>query len=395
MELTIRDSDLTRKARRKIFGGRYRRQFCALEADALCDRARRRAGLEDFGDPPLEPALSTLLNSLQKEAHLHRLGRFLIYTHLLEMLETRLRLVDAWRGQAKTLATSRIERPIFITGLPRSGSTFLHELLAQDPDNRSPQVWEVMFPIPAPEPKQSFCDSRRLRTAASLWWFRRLAPHIDALYPLRACSPHECIAIHSFTFLSEEFVSTCRVPSYEAFLHATDLSSVYVWEKRFLQHLQSRRPTKRWVLKSPDHVYGLKELFSVFPDALIIQMRRDPVEVLRSDVQLTEVLHGFYARPDDRTELRIRVTRALAGMDERCRNFRNLHPELRDRFFDLEYSDLIADPVQVVRQIYRHFGIPLPELTTQRVRHLASKRSRYRTGRNLSFADLGLSTPSA
>jgi len=389
MELTISDGDLTRKVRRKIFGGRCRCSFWALEADALRARAQLRTGLEDFGDPPLEPALSTLLNSLQQEADLHPLGSFLIYTHLLEILETRLRLADAWRSQPETLTPSRIERPIFITGFPRSGSTFLHELLAQDPDNRPPLVWEVMFPLPAPELARSFCDSRRLRTAARLWWFRRLAPHVDKVYPMRACSPHECVAIHSHTFLSEEFVATCRVPSYEAFLHSTDLRPAYAWEKRFLQHLQSRRPTKRWVLKSPDHVYGLEELFLVFPDALIIQTHRDPLPVLRSDVQLTRVLQGLYARPDDLSDLQTRTARSLAGMEKRCRRFRTLHPELADRFFDLDYSDFVSDPVTAVRQIYRQFEIPLTELTIQRVCQLASKRSRYPSQHNLSLNVLG------
>jgi hypothetical protein len=389
MELTIGDGDLTRKVRRKIFGGRYRCRFWALEADALCARARLRTGLEDFGDPPLEPALSTLLNSLQQEADLHPLGRFLIYTHLLEILETRLRLADAWRSQPETLTPSRIERPIFITGLPRSGSTFLHELLSQDPHNRSPQVWEVMFPLPAPELTRRFCDSRRLRTAARLWWFRRLAPHVDKVYPMRACSPHECVAIHSQTFLSEEFVATCRVPSYEAFLRATNLRPAYAWEKRFLQHLQSRGPTKRWVLKSPDHVYGLEQLFSVFPDALIIETHRDLLAVLRSDVELSRVLHGLYGKPADVSDLRARAMRSLAGMEARCRRFRTLHPELADRFFDLEYADLISDPVTAVRRIYRQFKIPLTELTIQRVRQLASNRSRYPSQQNLSLNDLG------
>jgi hypothetical protein len=391
MELTIGGEELTRQARRKIFGGRCCRRFWTLEADALCARARHGTRLEDFADPPLEPALSTLLNSLQREADLHPLGRFLIYTHLLEILETRLRLADAWRSGPETLATSRIERPIFITGLPRSGSTFLHELLAQDRDNRSPQVWEVMSPLPAPELSPSLLEWRRHRTAARLWLFRRLAPHIDEVYPIRACSLHECVAIHSFTFLSEEFVSTCRVPSYEAFLRATDLGPAYVWEKRFLQHLQLHRPTKRWVLKSPDHVYGLEELFFVFPDALIIQTHRDPLAVLRSDVQLTRVLQSLYARPDDLSQLHTRATRTLATMEERCRRFRTLHPELADRFFDLEYSDLVCDPVTAVRRIYRRFEIPLTELTIQRVRRLASNRSRYPTGRNPSLADIGLS----
>jgi Sulfotransferase family len=386
MELTIGVEGPTRRSRRGSFGRiRRRRRFCVFEAEALCAAARRRNSLEDFGDPPLEPALSTLLNSLEEEASLHRLGRFLLYAHLQEILETRLRLACAWQGTPNAFTTSRIERPIFITGMPRSGSTFLHELLAQDSDNRSPQVWEVMFPLPAPELRGSIFDSRRLRTAARLWWFRRLAPQVDEVYPMRACSPHERVAIHSFTFLSEEFVSTCRVPSYEAFLRSTDLVPAYAWEKRFLQHLQSRSRTKRWVLKAPDHVHGLEELFSVFPDALIIQTHRDPLAVLGSDVQLTRVLQSLYARPSDLSELRARATRVLAEMEERCRRFRDRHPELANRFVDLDYSELVSDPVTAIRRIYWQFEIPLIEPTIERVRHLASKRSRYVGQHNLSL----------
>jgi hypothetical protein len=392
MDLTIGGDQSTKEARRKILSGTRRRRFYGFEAKALCAAARGRTGLADFGDPPLEPALSTLLNSLEEEANLHRLGRFLIHTHLLDILETRLRLTRAWRGCLETLATSRIERPIFITGIPRSGSTFLCELLAQDSDNRSPRVWEVMFPLPAPGLRHSLHDSRRLRAAARLWWFRRLAPHVDEVYPIRACSPHECVAIHSHTFLSEEFVSTCRVPSYEAFLRATDLGPAYVWEKRFLQHLQLHRPTKRWVLKSPDHVYGLEQLFSVFPNALIIQTHRDPLAVLRSDVQLTRVLQSLYARPDDLNELRTKATRTLAGMQERCRQFRDRHPELADHFVDLDYSDLVSDPVTALRRIYWQFEIPLTQTTIERVRQLALSRARYPRHQNLSLTDLGGST---
>lgn len=394
MEQTISTGELTEKARRKIFGETQHRLW-PLQAETLCARACRRTGLDDFGDLPLEPALSTLLNSLEEEANLHPLGRFLMYGHLLEILETRLRLIQAWRDQGETLAASPIERPIFITGVPRSGSTFLHELLVQDPDNRSPRVWEVMFPLPAPEAGRNFRDPRLRRTAARLWWFRRLAPRVDKVYPMRACSPHECVAIQSFTFLSEEFASTCRVYSYEAFLRSTDRGPAYLWEKRFLQHLQSRRPTKRWVLKSPDHVYGLEELFSVFPDALIIQTHRDPVEVLSSDVQLTGVLQSLYGRPASLDERRVRATRSLVGMEEQCQQFRDLHPELADRFVDLDYPELVSDPVTAVRRIYRQFEIPLTEPTTARMQELASSRSRYPIRRNLSLADLELSAPPA
>src|ERR1700759_2680432 len=129
-------------------GDVFSRQFWTLNAEVLCAEARQRTGLVDFGDPPIETALSTLVNSLELEADLHPLGRFLMWVHLRGLLETRLRLTRAWREHLEAMDTSLIERPVFITGMPRSGSTFLHELMAEDPENRAPRVWEVIFPIP-------------------------------------------------------------------------------------------------------------------------------------------------------------------------------------------------------------------------------------------------------
>jgi Sulfotransferase family len=256
------------------------RRLWLLESDSLCAEARRRTRLEDFGDPPIEPALTILVNSLETEADLHPHGRLLMRVHLQELLETRLRLTQAWNGLSEVPEVSVIERPVFITGIPRSGSTFLHELLAEDPENRAPRVWEVMFPIPTRRKHPKKVDPRVRRAEACLWWFRRLAPGADSVYPIRAWTPHECVAIHSYTLLSEEFVSTCHVPTYEAFLHAADLGPIYRWQRRFLQYLQIGHSNSRWVLKSPDHIYGLDKLLAVFPDAAIIQTHRNPVEVV-------------------------------------------------------------------------------------------------------------------
>jgi len=230
--------------------------------------------------------------------------------HLRELLETRLRLTHAWSGRSETDA-SAIKRPIFITGMPRSGSTFLHELLAEDPENRAPRVWEVMFPLPTESERSKKLDPRVRKAEGCLWWFRRLAPGADSVYPIRAYSPHECVAIHSYTLSSEEFVSTCRVATYEEFLHAADLGPAYLWQKRFLQHLQLGSPERPWVLKSPDHVYGLDKLLTFFPDAAIIQTHRNPVDVLRSQIQLTQVLEAMYARPVAHNQLGISEARKI------------------------------------------------------------------------------------
>jgi len=347
--------------------------------------------LEDFGDPPIEPALSILVNSLELQADLHPLGRFLMRVHLLELLETRLRLVQAWSERSQTRRGSPIQRPIFITGMPRSGSTFLHELLAEDPENRAPRVWEVMFPLPAQNGVRNEVESRVRKAEASLWWFRRLAPRADSVYPMRAWTPHECVAIHSHTFLSGEFVSICYMPTYQAFLHAADFSSTYNWQKRFLQHLQLDSPTRRWVLKSPDHIFALEGLLAVFPDALIIQTHRDPLEVLRSSSELTHVLQGLFGRVASLDQLGVREARMLAEGIQRIMRFRDGHPELATRFIDVTYRELVSDPLAIVRQIYQHFDILLTERAAERMQRMASNRSRYqRNNGSPTLAKLGL-----
>jgi len=373
-----------------MLGDAVSRRLCSLEGKALCAGARRRTGLGDFGDPPVEPALSVLVSSLEREADLHPLGRFLMRSHLRSILETRLRLAAAWAGRLEALEASPIQRPVFITGMPRSGSTFLHELLAEDPDNRAPRVWEVMFPAPPPGAERRQRDPGVRKAAACLWWFRRIVPQADSVYPVRACTPHECVAIHSFTLLSEEFVSTCRVPTYEAFLRSEGLGPAYEWQKRFLQHLQRRCPAKRWVLKSPDHAYGLEELFSVFPDAVIIQTHRDPLEVLRSSSQLIAALQSLFARPGNHGQIAAREARVLAGAMERFIRFRDVHPGLAGRFIDVKYSELASDPLAAVRRIYQQLEIPLTEVAAGRIRRLISNRSRHRGHRtNRTLADLG------
>jgi hypothetical protein len=383
MSSPLRDKSPERNLSRRIW---------PLTLEGLCAEARKRTGLEDFGEPSLEPALSVLLNSLETEANLRPLGRFLIRTHLRGLLETRLRLAEVWRRQSGVLESTPIARPIFITGMPRSGSTFLHELLAEDPGNRVPRVWELMFPVADAEPRRSGRDPRVRKAAANLWWFRRLAPGADSIHPMRAESPHECVAIQSYTLMSEEFISMCRVPGYETFLHAADFRPVYAWQRRFLQYLQASGPARQWVLKAPDHVRTLEALFAAFPDAVVIQTHRNPLEVLESLTRMIEVLHGLFSTPGERTQIAAREARMLAEGMERSLRFRDAHPELAGRFLDFHYSEIVSDPLGVVGRVYEQVGRPLTEVAERNMRELAASRSRYRRrgAASPSLADLGL-----
>jgi len=375
-------------------GDRLSRRLWSLQSEALCEEARRRTGLRDFGDPPVEPALSILVKSLELEADLHPLGRFLIWTHLRELLKTRLRLTQEWIRRSEALEVSQIRRPVFITGMPRSGSTFLHELLAEDAENRVPRVWEVMFPIPDHHSTRSEVESRVRKAEACLWWFHRLAPRANSVYPMRAWTPHECVAIHSYTLLSEEFAMICRVPAYEAFLRESNFAPAYAWQKRFLQYLQLSCPPKQWILKSPDHVHTLEHLLTVFPDAVVIQTHRNPVEVLRSSMQLTEVLEGTFSRAEDPAQTRRREARSLAEHIEGITSFREAHPKLDGRFIDIKYHELVADPLTVVREIYQRLDKRLTKMAAARMQSLASKRSRYK-GRygSRTLENLGMDGP--
>ena len=370
----------SRAAGWKTLGDNISRRLWLLESDFLCADARRRTGFADFGDPPIDPVLSILVKSLEQEADLHPLGRFLMRVHLRELLEIRLRLTQAWSGRWEELESSVIQRPIFITGMPRSGSTFLHELLAEDPDNRAPRFWEVMFPLRIESKSSSKVDPRVRKAEACLWWFRRLAPRADSVYPMRAWTPHECMAIHSYTLLSEEFVSTCYVPIYEAFLHKADLGPTYAWQKRFLQYLQLGCPKRRWVLKAPDHVYGLDKLLTVFPDALIIRTHRNPIDVVKSQLQLTQVLEGLYARPRERDQLAMREVRKIGEISHQITRFQDNYPLKAGEFVDVMYRELVTDPLAVAQRIYDRLDVRLTWAVAERMRRLAANRSRYERG---------------
>ncbi len=208
---------------------------------------------------------------------------------------------------------------------------------------------------------------------------------------MRAWTPHECVAIHSYTLLSEEFVSTSHIPTYEAFLHMADLGPTYRWQKRFLQYLHLGCSSRRWILKSPDHVYGLDKLLTVFPDAVVIQTHRNPFEVVKSQIQLTKVLEGLFGRPGEHYQLGMREARKIGEILDHITQFRDAHPDVAGEFIDVKYSELVSDPLAVVRRIYARLDIRLTDAAAQRMQRLALSRSRYeRRGASPTSADPGL-----
>jgi hypothetical protein len=339
-----------------------------LEEQTFLAKAIQRAGLDDFGDTSFLEAFRVLLQAYNNEAEFSFIGRICVHGDTVRTLENRLRLV-ADRRRHPAIADEIIHRPLFITGLPRSGTTFLHALLAQDPAHRAPQVWEVMHPSPPPETASYTCDPRIAITAKQLKWIDFLMPDFKTVHLIDARLPQECIAITNHDFRSYTFESMYHVPSYRAWHDAQDKRPEYEFHRRFLQHLQWRTPGKRWVLKAPSHLLALEGLLQVYPDAAIILTHRDPLKVLPSCASFTEVLRRAFSDHVDKVSLGQEVVRRWEEGAGLAVKYRQLPGDLQKQLFDVRYLDLVRAPLSVVRRIYEFFDLeltPVAEAAMQR-----------------------------
>ncbi len=356
-------------------------------ADRLIARARRRTGLSEFGDTSFAEPLRVFLRACREEADLSLFGRIAVRWDTLRFLSNLLRLHEEETRRPEIL-DQPIERPIIIAGLPRSGTTFLHSLLAEDPANLVPRVWQLIHPYP---PREPGADRRPQRVARQLRMFHMLAPEFRHLHPIAAGSPQECSEITAHVFASLRFDSTYRIPSYRRWLDAAGHLNAYRFHKRFLQHLQHQagRPG-RWALKCPDHIFALAAIRSVYPDARLVFVHRDPLAVLLSVARLTGVLREPFTRRVDKIEIgRDDSSRWLAATELM------IAAADADRFgepiFHVHYPDLVSDPLGTVTAIYRHFGTALgPEAAARITRLVAATPAGGRRPRSYRFEDHGL-----
>jgi hypothetical protein len=365
-------------------------QPVALDERSILDEACRQTGLDDFGGDEFRVPLGRLLRAYETEARLTLLGRIAARSDTVALLANRLRLVED-RQRHPGIAEQRVPRPLFIVGLPRTGSTLLHHLLAQDPASRVAQAWEVMMPSPPPERQRYDTDSRIARAHRQLRWLDRLAPDFKTIHPLGAQLPLECLAITSYSFLSQRFHTMYRVPTYQAWLLEQDARPAYHLHRRFLQHLQWRTPAERWVLKAPSHVFSFEALFDVYPDALIVQTHRDPVTVLASVASLTAVLRGAFSDHVDPAEIGHEVTSHWADGLARVMQARRHARIPTDRFFDVSYHGLVNDPLAIVRRLYGHFDLPFTAEAGERMRRYLAANPNGRHGpHRYSLSSFGL-----
>lgn len=382
-------SEIIRRGSQALTGAG--RRYVQLGEERLLAEARAQTGLADFGDPAFLEPLRRLLASYEDEARLTLLGRIAARQDTVRLLASRLRLVEDRRRQPG-IADEQIQQPIFVTGLPRTGTTLLHGLLAQDPASRAPLHWEMMYPSPPSGKYARGGVDRRLEIARrQIRWFHRLAPEFRRIHPLGAELPEECLIITSHSFLSFQFQTSHRVPSYQAWLEAQDLTPSYRQHRDILQQLQWRCPTRQWILKAPAHLYGIAALFAVYPDAGVVLTHRDPLAVAASVASLHTVLRGTFSDGADPHEIGDEVCRRWAEGINRALRVRDSGAVPAERFVDVMYDDLLRDPIGVVHRVYAHFGRSLSPAAEERMRRFLAAHPKDRFGRHrYSLEQFGL-----
>ena len=345
---------------------------------ALVAQARALAG-PDEGD--LATALAKLLHACAAEADLSEFGCLALHWDISRLLTNLARLRDE-ESRAPDIRAEAIAAPLVVTGLPRSGTTFLHSLLAEDPASQALRCWQAVYPYPDAGAAED--GSRRARRVAwQLRSFAMLAPDFRSVHPLDGRSPQECTELTAHVFQSLRFDTTHHVPSYRQWLDTHGHLPAYRFHRRFLQHLQHQGDARRWVLKSPDHVFALDALHAAYPDARVVFVHRDPLKILPSVASLTEVLRAPFTRATDRRQIgrqvlrdwRLGAVRMMAA--SRHWGFGSPTP------FHVHYADIVARPVETIGRLYRHFDMRLDDAAAARMSRLAASRPRGGYGRNV------------
>lgn len=362
-----------------------------LDAERLMDRARANTGLEDFGpDDFLEP-FQLLVHCYNTEARLNFIGWMCARAHILQLLEARLR-VEHDRARCSEIAAQQIKAPIFILGLPRTGSTLLFELMSRNPALRSPASWEVMMPSPPPRAETFAIDERIARVERMLGFVHHLAPDFRRIHEIGALMPQECLAITAQAFRSLQFHTTHYLPSYQAWFNTADQTPAYRYHHRLLQHLQAFSPRGTWLLKAPAHLFGIEALFNVYPDARIIQTHRDPVEVVGSICSHCATLRQAFSDHVDLESIGRSWSQLWAMGLKRTRVFRQMHPELADRFVDVDYGQTRANPIGVLQLAHERLGLPWTSEAEEGAQHYLTSHPQARHGRHSYHVnDFGLS----
>jgi len=335
-----------------------------LDAARLVETAVTETALEDFGGDSYRDGLDRLVDAVVREADVTALGEEILGMRLRMLLVNRLRIEAVYR-QNPTIDDEPVDGPLFIIGLPRTGTTALSQLLSLDPQIRSLRLWESSDPVPPPESATENTDPRIPGAAAGLDAMYETFPRMRSLHYQSATGPTECQDLLGMEFRTTHFDGMAHVPSYTDWAVDCDMLPAYRYHRRVLRLLQWHCPPRLWHLKTPVHMLALDALDAAYPDARFLWTHRDPADVLGSVCSLVAYVRSWVSDRDDSAELGAQQSTLWSEALRRATAFREKVGEAR--FADISFSPLNTDPIATVAEAYGKLGLELSDEAARRM----------------------------
>ncbi|MCW2690356.1 MAG: sulfotransferase family protein [Mycobacterium sp.] len=363
--------------------------------DDLLASASRLVGLDDFGgdEDNYREALGVILDSYQREADLTPLGSKICRVYLRSALAARLLAQAAWK-QYPQHAEVPVERPIFVTGLPRTGTTALHRLLGADPMHQGLEMWLAEFPQPRPPRDTWDANPVYQQIDARFAQHHTENPDFMGLHYMTAGEVEECWQLLRQTVHAVAYETLAHIPSYAQWLSKQDWTPTYQRHRKNLQLIGLNDIGKRWVLKNPSHLFALDALVATYPDALIVQTHRPAETIMASMCSLAEAATEGWSTAFVGAQLGFDQLETWSRGLELFNAERAKHNSAQ--FYDVDYFDFVADPIGTAEGIYRYFDIPLSGsamLAMEQI-HAESKTGPRAPKHTYSLADYGLTAES-
>ena len=333
-----------------------------INANEIIDQAKSETGLSDLGEPLFLEGLNRLIDSINNEANLNEIGIQAQPIRIQGLFSNRLRFEEDLKKFPEIL-DQEIIAPIVIVGLPRTGSTMTHRLLASDPNHTAMLWWEGRYPALLPGEKRGDIETRMELGKAEVDAVVAASPEALDIHPWDYKGADEEILLLEHNFLSTVPESFMALPSYSKWIEEQDHTLAYEDLKKFIQYLQWQNPgreKKRWVLKSPHHLGFIDKMISVFPDAKIIQTHRDPIKTVPSFCSMCANLFEPLTTNFDKVFIGKHWSNKLTRALNHCMNISEQHP---DNFLDLEFLNMIKDPIDEMKKIYEFIGESFGEKT--------------------------------
>jgi NAD(P)-dependent dehydrogenase (short-subunit alcohol dehydrogenase family) len=361
----------------------------SFEPARLMADAQKNTGEKDFGDPFFQKPLEMLAQAIDREAHLHAMGRQIMRGRLVSTLSSRLRIEALYRHHPE-IDQIPVGRPIVIAGLQRSGTTVLQRLIAADPGARALAAWEALCPAPLPNEGREGSDLRRRAARVAERATRLIYPEFFAVHPIEADAPEEDVLLLDLSFTSQSAEAILHVPSYAAWLETIDQLPAYRHLVRTLKALLWQRSGQFWVLKTPHHMEYMRELLTVFPDAVVVQTHRDPLVTTSSFCSMVAHGRAIFSDQIDPREIGRHWLRKARRMIDHTLAVRDGGQD--SSFVDVSYYDLMADPMAQVRRIYLKAGRELTSQAEAAMQEVLARDRQHRYGRHVyRNTDFGLS----